>query len=67
MYKDKNVLNEYQKKYWREKRMRYSLNLSKKMENDIIEAIELEGNCNRQKGIKSLIKKGMRYNDLTRD
>lgn len=66
MYKDKTVLNEYQKKYWREKRVRYSLNLSKELETDIINAIEHEGGGNRQKGIKSLIKKGMKYNDLTR-
>ena len=64
MPKDKMSRNEYQKKYWREKRVRYSLNLSKASESDIISAIDSECNGNKQKGIKSLIEKGMKYNDL---
>lgn len=64
MYKDKAILNEYQKKYWREKRVRYSLNLSKTDDRDLINAIDSECKGNKQKGIKSLMIKGIKYNDL---
>lgn len=60
--KDKRL--EYLREYNKEKRIRVSLNLSKETENDIIEAIEREGKGNKQAGVKSLIRKGIRYLDL---
>lgn len=56
--------SEYIKTYNREKRVRISLNLSKDTENDIIEAIIREGKGNKQAGIKKLVRKGIRYEDL---
>ena len=53
--------NEYIKQYNRDKRVRISLNLSKDYESDIIEAIEREGEGNKQAGIKKLIRKGILY------
>lgn len=53
--------NEYIKQYNKDKRVRISLNLSKDYESDIIEAIEREGEGNKQAGIKKLIRKGILY------
>lgn len=53
--------NEYIKQYNKDKRVRISLNLSKDYESDIIEAIEREGDGNKQAGIKKLIRKGILY------
>lgn len=61
---NKDNRSEYLKEYNREKRIRISLNLSKETENDIIEAIKREGKGNKQAGVKSLIRKGIRYLDL---
>ena len=54
--------NEYLRKYNKDKRVRISLNLSKDTEQDIIRAIEIEGKGNKQAGVKSLIRKGIKYN-----
>ena len=56
--------NEYLRKYNKDKRVRISLNLSKETEQDIIQAIEKESQGNKQAGVKSLIRKGIRYLDL---
>lgn len=56
-----NRYQDYLKDYNKEKRVRISLNLSKEYENDIIQAIEREAKGNKQRGIKSLIRKGIRY------
>lgn len=52
---------EYINQYNRDKRVRVSLNLSKECEVDIINAIERECKGNKQAGVKSLIRKGIRY------
>ena len=54
-------IKEYNKKYTK----RVSLNLSKVKDRDIIEAIESESNGNLQAGVKSLIRKGMEYQQAT--
>ena len=56
-----NRYQDYLKDYNKEKRVRISLNLSKEYEDDIIQAIEREAKGNKQLGIKSLIRKGIRY------
>ena len=56
-----NRYQDYLKDYNKEKRVRISLNLSKEFEADIIQAIEREAKGNKQRGIKSLIRKGIRY------
>ena len=56
-----NRYQDYLKDYNKEKRVRISLNLSKEYEDDIIQAIEREAKGNKQRGIKSLIRKGIRY------
>lgn len=53
--------NEYMREYNKAKRVRISLNLSKDYEDDIIKAIERESKGNKQRGVKSLIRKGIRY------
>lgn len=53
--------NEYIKQYNKDKRVRISLNLSKEYDADIIQAIEQEGKGNKQRGVKSLIRKGIEY------
>lgn len=60
---NKDNRSEYLREYNREKRIRISLNLSKETENDIIEAIEREGKGNKQAGVKSLIRKGIKYEE----
>ena len=59
--KDKRA--EYIKQYNKEKRVRISLNLSKEYEQDIIAAIEKESQGNKQAGAKSLIRKGIQYEE----
>ena len=56
-----NRYQDYLKDYNKEKRVRISLNLSKEYEDDIIQAIEREAKGNKQRGIKRLIRKGIRY------
>lgn len=58
---NKDNRSEYLREYNKEKRIRISLNLSKEYEADIIQAIEQEGKGNKQKGVKSLIRKGIKY------
>lgn len=55
--------NDYFREYNKEKMVRVSLNLSKDKDKDIIQAIELESKGNKQAGIKSLIRKGIRYRE----
>ena len=55
--------NEYLRKYNKDKRVRISLNLSKDTEQDIIQAIEKESQGNKQAGVKSLIRKGIKYEE----
>lgn len=55
--------NDYFREYNKEKMVRISLNLSKDKDKDIIQAIELESKGNKQAGIKSLIRKGIRYRE----
>ena len=55
--------NEYMRQYNKDKRVRISLNLSKETEQDLIQAIEKEGSGNKQRGVKSLIRKGIKYED----
>ena len=52
--------NEYIKQYNKDKRVRISLNLSKEYESDIIQAIEIIGDGNKQAGVKKLIRLGMK-------
>lgn len=59
--KNSKDMSEYYREYNKEKRVRISLNLSKEYEADIIEAIEKEGKGNKQRGAKSLIRKGIEY------
>lgn len=54
--------NEYIKQYLKSKNVRISLNLSKEKDQDIIQAIEKERQGNKQAGVKSLIRKGIKYN-----
>lgn len=56
-----NLYQDYLKDYNKEKRVRISLNLSKEYDDDIIQAIEREAKGNKQRGIKRLIRKGIRY------
>lgn len=55
--------NEYLRQYNKDKRVRISLNLSKETEQDIIQAIDHEGKGNKQAGVKSLIRKGIKYEE----
>lgn len=55
--------NEYLRQYNKDKRVRISLNLSKETEQDIIQAIDQERQGNKQAGVKSLIRKGIKYED----
>lgn len=52
--------NEYIKQYNKDKRVRISLNLSKEYESDIIQAIEIIGDGNKQAGVKKLCRLGMK-------
>lgn len=54
---------QYYREYNKRACKRVSLNLSKDKDQDIITAIEKEGQGNLQAGVKSLIRKGVRYND----
>lgn len=53
--------NEYIKQYNKDKRVRISLNLSKEYESDIIQAIEIIGDGNKQAGVKKLIRLSIQY------
>lgn len=55
--------SEYIKEYQRKYSKRISLCLSKEKDQDIISAIESESNGNLQAGVKSLIRKGIQYNE----
>lgn len=55
--------NEYIKQYLKDKNVRVSLNLSKEKDQDIIQAIEKERQGNKQAGVKSLIRKGIKYEE----
>lgn len=59
---DKVKYREYQKQYGIKYLDRVSLSLSKTKDTDIIEAIKKEGKRSKQASIKSLIRKGMKYN-----
>lgn len=52
---------QYIKQYNKERRVRISLNLSKECESDIIKAIEIVGDGNKQAGVKKLIRLGIHY------
>ena len=54
---------EYYKRYNKENLTRVSLNLSNVKDQDILQAIQQESPDNIQAGVKSLIRKGIRYND----
>lgn len=56
---DKEYYKQYNKKYLK----RISLNLNKSTDQDIIKAIEQESPDNIQAGVKSLIRKGIEYNE----
>lgn len=60
---DKVKYREYQKQYGIKYLDRVSLSLSKTKDTDIIEAIKKEGKRSKQANIKSLIRKGMKYNE----
>lgn len=59
--------SDYFKQYNRENRVRISLNFNKHSEKDIIEAIDREDPENRGGAIKSLIRKGMLYDNQQRE
>ena len=59
---DKATFKEYIKEYDKIHRVRFSISLNKDKEADLIESIITEGKGNKQKGIKSLLYKGIRYN-----
>lgn len=54
---------DYYRQYNKSKLKRISLSLSLTNDQDIIKAIETESNGNIQAGVKSLIRKGIKYND----
>lgn len=56
---DKDYFKDYSKKNLK----RVSLNLSNTRDQDIIQAIETESPDNIQAGVKSLIRKGIKYNE----
>ena len=56
-----NNRNDYIREYLKENNIRISLNLSKEKDRDIIQAIEQECKGNKQAGVKSLIRKGIKY------
>ena len=55
---------EYYKQYGEKHLRRISLNFSKEKDKDILEAIEQENPDNIQACVKSLIRKGVLYNDV---
>ena len=59
--------SDYFKQYNRENRVRISLNFNKHSEKDIIEAIYREDPENIGGAIKSLIRKGMLYDNQQRE
>lgn len=57
---------EYYKQYGEKHLRRISLNFSKEKDKDILEAIEQENPDNIQAGVKSLIRKGVLYNEFNK-
>lgn len=57
--KDREKVNRYIYKYNEENIVRISLNLNKKKDSDIIEAIGRAGSGNKQAGVKILIRKAI--------
>lgn len=57
--KDREKVNRYIYKYNEENIVRISLNLNKKKDSDIIEAIGRAGAGNKQAGVKFLIRKAI--------
>lgn len=57
--KDREKVNRYIYKYNEENIARISLNLNKKKDSDIIEAIGIAGAGNKQAGVKILIRKAI--------
>lgn len=55
--------NNYHKRYNQQNSRRISLILSKKKDNDIIEAIESKGKGNIQAGVKLLIREAIKDNN----
>lgn len=60
---NKRYDKEYYKEYNKKNLKRISLNLNKCTDYDIIKAIEQESPDNIQAGVKSLIRKGIEYNE----
>lgn len=58
---------EYQRQYGIKYLVRLSLALSKENDRDIIDAIKLENKGSKQASLKSLIRKGIKYNELAQD
>ena len=59
----KRYNKEYYKEYNKKNLKRVSLSLSNTRDQDIIKAIERESPDNIQAGVKSLIRKGIKYNE----
>ena len=60
---DRETFKKYIKEYDKVHRVRFSISLNKDTEQDLIEAIIKEGEGNKQKGIKSLMLKGIELNN----
>ena len=60
---NKRYDKEYYKEYNKKNLTRVSLNLSNTKDQDIIQAIQKESPDNIQAGVKSLIRKGIRYDE----
>jgi hypothetical protein len=56
-------VNKYIYKYNKENIARISLNLNRKSDSDVIEAIERAGSGNKQAGVKALIRKAISLED----
>lgn len=56
-------VNKYIYEYNRENIVRISLNLNRKSDSDVIEAIERAGSGNKQAGVKVLIRKAISLED----
>ena len=58
-----NNRSQYIQAYIKENTVRITLNLSKTQDQDVIQAIEKECKGNKQAGVKSLIRKGIKYEE----
>lgn len=58
-----NNRSQYIQAYIKENTVRITLNLSKTKDQDVIQAIEKECKGNKQAGVKSLIRKGIKYEE----